>query len=79
MTVVAAVLLVSTRVQFVVVTGRGHICNLLKMQRGAFLLRSNCFLMILSLRELQWGVRLVHFAMFYCCFLIFKKISFRSI
>ena len=53
-------------------TGRlaGH---LLKMQRGAFLLRSNAFLKILGLRELQWGVRLIHFALFYLCFLIFKK------
>ena len=29
------------------------------------------FLMILSLRELQWEVIFVHFVMFYCCFLIF--------
>ena len=71
MTVVAAVLLVSTRAQFVVVTGRGPMGNLLKIQRGAFLLRSNGFLTILSLRELQWGVILVYFALFYCCFLIF--------
>ena len=39
--------------------------DLLKIQRGGFLHWSNAFLMILSLYELQWGVRLMHFAMFY--------------
>ena len=53
--------------------------HLLKIQSGVFLLRSNGFLMILSLRELQWGVRLMHFALFCYCVLIFEKNSLRSI
>ena len=39
--------------------------DLLKNQRRRFLHWSNVFLMILSSWELQWGVRLMHFAMFY--------------
>ena len=63
--VVAAVLLVSTRTQFVVVIGKGTYGSFVENSKGGFLRRCNCFLMILSLRELQWGVRLVHFALFY--------------
>ena len=59
-------------------TGR-MAAHLLEIHRGAFLLRSNGFLMIVSLRELQWGVRLMHFALFCLCFLIFEKKQLRSI
>ena len=59
-------------------TGRlaGH---LFKIQGNAFLLLSSCFFMILSLRELQWGVRLINFHLFSLLKSIFKKISLRSI
>ena len=59
-------------------TGRlaGH---LFEIQGNAFLLRSSCFLMILNLQELQWGVRLINFQLFSLLKSIFKKISLMSI
>ena len=43
--------------------------HLLEIQKDVLLLRSNAFLMILSLRELKWGVRLTILLCFACVFL----------
>ena len=58
-------------------TGRlaGH---LFEIQGNAFLFRSSCFFMILNLRKLQWGVRLISFHLFSLFKSIFKKINLRS-
>ena len=47
--------------------------DLLEIQKACFLHWSNGFLMILSLQELQGGVKMIHFALFYRSFLIFEK------